>query len=364
MTKSCLYLVFCLLTAGIFFSLPALVLASDFDDQSAAIFVYNRIGEDQYPSTNIRFEQFTAHIMELVAEDYNILPLQQIVDAFKNQTPLPDKTVAITFDGGHKSAFQYAIPLLEEHNIPYTVFFAPDKAEQNSPAYMNWQDLKKLQKSQLATLGLHPSVYTRMHGLSDEELSRHMNNAIALSREKLGRQPAFFAYPFGEYTEPHRQMVKETGFEAAFGQQSGIAHAGSDLWALPRFPMTEEYGDLSRFLMTASAKPLPVTDITPESPVISNNPPSIGMTLDESLEQDIDDLTCFVSGSAETQKEIIGTRRIELRVQTPFNQERIRINCTIPVYTDDGREPVWRWFGMLLSVPEDLQFQASSLDMQ
>ncbi|HLT76966.1 MAG TPA: chitin deacetylase, partial [Ferrovibrio sp.] len=41
----------------------------------AAILMYHRFGEDSVPSTNIRLEQFDAHIAELTAGRYSVLPL-------------------------------------------------------------------------------------------------------------------------------------------------------------------------------------------------------------------------------------------------------------------------------------------------
>ena len=43
-------------------------LAADY----ATVLMYHRFGEDKYPSTNIRIEQFEAHLNMLANGDYNI----------------------------------------------------------------------------------------------------------------------------------------------------------------------------------------------------------------------------------------------------------------------------------------------------
>ncbi len=54
-----------------------------------------------------------------------------------------------------------------------------------------------------------------------------------------GASVSLFAYPNGkpgrDYLREHVGMVKEQGFEAAVSTAWGVAHAGSDLYQLPRF---------------------------------------------------------------------------------------------------------------------------------
>ena len=68
-----------------------------------------------------------------------------------------------------------------------------------------------------------------------------------ISKKHLGYNPIFFSYPFGEYSNDFQKIVKELGFRYAFGQHSGVVDETKDLYALPRFPINEKYGDLKRF---------------------------------------------------------------------------------------------------------------------
>src|ERR1035437_8011758 len=78
----------------VFASIPA-------DKSAAVIFVYQRIGEDAVPQSNISIDQFKEHLNELKKDGYSVLPLTKIIDAVKSGDPLPPKTVAITFEGAY-----------------------------------------------------------------------------------------------------------------------------------------------------------------------------------------------------------------------------------------------------------------------
>ena len=77
----------------------------------ATVLMYHRFGEDKYPSTNIRIEQFKAHLDILDNGDYTIWPLGKIVDHLQQGLDLPDRTVAITIDDAYRSVFTEARPL-------------------------------------------------------------------------------------------------------------------------------------------------------------------------------------------------------------------------------------------------------------
>ena len=339
--------------------------ATPYDGSSAVILSYQRIGEDAYPATNIRYEQFQDHIKELTegAYKYNIMPLPEILKQIKAQKSLPPRTIAITFNGGYKSVAMLAAPLLIEHNIPFTLFVSTDNLDSGVEKYMNWYDVKKLQRSGLVTIGLHPAAYIHPDLENETTIKAQINKAKTHFREQTGANPDLFAYPFGEYSNLYKSIVAESGFTAAFGQQSGVAYSGSDMYEIPRFTMTESYGDLDRFRMVASALPLPVTHIEPNDPHLKTQQPAIGFTVDDSLTEEIDNISCFASGQKKPKLDTIGKNRVEIRLSGSFDEERARINCTMPgPPTEAGEEQRWRWFGMLLTLPQPMMDMAGVND--
>ncbi len=344
-------IIVCGLLAGLGVT-PATAQTIDADNSAAVIFAYQRIGEDQFPETNIRRTQFEEQIKELVSGDYNVMALPDIVAALRANETLPPRTVALTFDGGHHSILETAAPILKDNNLPFTVFISTNHIDRKSREYMGWNDIKALLRNKMVTIGLHPASYTRLYNEPETEITRQINTARARFREELQTEATLFAYPFGEYSAAYRDIIEAQGFDAAVGQQSSVAYAGSDLYALPRFAMTESHGGLDRFRLTANALPIPVKDTEPRDPLLKTQTPSIGFTIDKALKDEIGNLTCFVSGQEKPVIEIVGETRAELRLDDNFNAARTRVNCTMPLAAgDDYEEPRWRWLGMLLISP-------------
>lgn len=336
---------------------PVPARAIEADASSAVIFAYQHIGDDAAGQSSISLDQFKAHIDELKTEGYHVRPLPEIIAALKSGAALPPQTIALTFDGAWLSTLSNAVPLLTDANMPFTVFFASDMADTGAPNHMTWKQLRTLRKNKLASFGILPAAYVHMAGSPADQNAARINKAIERYRDEMGAAPTFFAYPYGEYSSALKKQLSGYPFVAAFGQQSGVAHAKSDFMALPRFTLTDGFGDLDRFTLTTHALPLPVSDVIPDDMIMTQNPPMIGFTVTSEL-KDLSRLSCFVSGQGKAQLARLGNNRIEIRLQEKLEDRGTRINCTMP---DDkvvaGSPQVWRWFGMELI---DLNYNADA----
>lgn len=321
----------------------------------AIILAYQRIDEPVNQDSNLSYEQFENHINLLLHENYNIIPLSWFVKSIQNNKPLPERSVVITFEGAFKSALQNAIPLLNRYRIPYTVFVPPRTIETDQASHMSWKNIKQLAERDHVTIGLHPDFYEKQTNKSEKELQSSINSAISLYRDKLGKQPEYFAYPYGEINEIYQQLVQKSGLKVALGQQSGPASKESNPYALPRFTITEKYGSIERLQMNLNTLPLHVRNTEPKDNKLLTTKPNIGFSVYNLTPEQIDKMNCFGSGIGKLNKERIGENRVELKLDTPIQEERFRVNCTLSKFTNDNQQK-WYWHGMLFNLSEDILY--------
>ena len=74
----------------------------------ASVIMYHRFGDSRYPSTNIKKEQFMDHIKELLKSKYNVVDINQALQAIKNIKLIKDNSVVITIDDAYSSVYNYA----------------------------------------------------------------------------------------------------------------------------------------------------------------------------------------------------------------------------------------------------------------
>lgn len=322
-------------------------------ENSAVILAYHRVGEDNHPDTSIKIEQFKNHLDEILTEGYKVLAVKDILTAIKENTTLPEKAIGITFEGGFKSAYRNAMTLLLENNLPFTVFYASDKADADYQQFLDWEELKKLEQNPLVDLGILPATYSRIFDKETADIRAEVNQARVSYREHFGKEPKYFAYTFGEYSSKFKEIIKDQGFDAAFGLQSGAIGLGADFMALPRFSMTQSHGSIDRFRLVSQSKPFYISNITPSDAVLRSSRPSIGFSVAERLSDQLDRLSCFVSDLGQVDKEVIGGNRVELRLNKDITSDRVRVNCTLPVVENGQTTDNWRWLGMLMVRGDD-----------
>ena len=327
------------LVIGVVLSCLGQVNAADY----ATVLMYHRFGEDNYPSTNIRLDQFDAHLEKLANGNYTVLPLEKIIRHIQDKTELPDRSVAITIDDAYLSVFTEAWPRLKAKGFPFTVFVATDPVDNGHPNYMSWDQLRHLQANGVG-IGSQTKTHPHMHQISLSEIDAELTNSNQRFIAELGMRPTLFAYPYGEYNLAVIERVKAAGFTAAFGQNSGIAHGFSGLFELPRFAFNERYGTIDRLTLAIDGLPLKVSQILPADVMVDTNPPALGFTLIPDV-ADNRQLRCFNSTYGKLNLDRIGPRA-EIRFPGPLPYGRARVNCTMP--GPDGR---WRWFGRQLLIP-------------
>lgn len=316
--------------------------------ESATVFMYHRFGDPANPTTNIRIDQFEAHIKEWTNGENNPLGLPEIVNALRRGKSLPKNAVGISIDDAFKSVYTVAWPRLKAAGLPFTLFVATDPIDRNAPGYMTWDQIRELAREGV-TIGSQTASHLHLAGSSIAAVIADIEKSNARFVKELGGKPELFAYPYGESSAEVRAQVVKAGFTASFGQHSGVMHSDSDFHYLPRFAMNETYGDLSRIRLAANALPLRVREITPADPKLTpaGNPPSYGFTVFGDALKNLRSLNCYAWGQGETRIERLGKGRIEIRLTKKFPPGRARINCTMPA--GGGK---WRWFGMQFYIPK------------
>lgn len=341
-----------MLALSILFSLcPTHGVAAPFLEEDRSKFVilaYSRIGEDYLPDQSLTRQQFDEHLQEIKKGAYNVLPLPDALKAIETGESLPPATIVLTFDGAYKSAAEYAFPKLQAAEIPFTVFYSSDTLDREDPEYTDWATLKRLGRSGNVTLATLPAIYDHIAYSDKTEALKSINRARQRHREEFKQEADYLAYPYGEYSLELQETAKAQGYKAALGIHSGVAFSGTDLFALPRFAMTERFGSIDRFRMAARAMPLPVGGLVPTEMKLGTDPFKVGFTLSESLKNPI---SCFVDGEQQQDTERLG-QRIELHPDEPLADEtRIRLNCTMQGPKTEDDEETWRWLGLLYHRP-------------
>jgi peptidoglycan/xylan/chitin deacetylase (PgdA/CDA1 family) len=132
--------------------------------------------------------------------------------------------VAITFDDGYRSVLEEAVPRLERHGFPATMFvptaFVGDRNRWDAPT---GRDLPIMDDDELASLpgrGMAVESHGHAHRPLEEASEAEAHADLAAGREALlallGRAPRHLAYPFTTGSAGAQAAARRLGFAAAF----------------------------------------------------------------------------------------------------------------------------------------------------
>jgi len=315
----------------------------------AVILMYHHFGSDTPPSTSVTLDQFDSHLDYLASHDYQVWPLQRIVEYLRGRRPLPERVVALTVDDAYISVYREAWPRLRARGWPFTVFVATDPVDQGLRTMMSWGQMREMAAAGVTFANhsrTHDHLVRRHHGESEqqwrERVRADLRYAQARLQAELGHPPPLFAWPYGEYDAALQELADELGF-TAFGQQSGPAGYDSDLLALPRFPMAVAYAKLDELPDKLASRPLPVLRVEPHDPVLAldNDRPVLSVTLQPGTYRP-GTLSCYISGQGRVEPHWLDAQRTRFEVQAahPLPFGRSRYNCTAQPVSGTG----WFWF--------------------
>ena len=92
-----------------------------------SMYHYTRdISHSRYPEIKGLEQSLFRQQLAFMKENFNIVTMEQVMDAVEGYGMLPEKALLLTFDDGYVDNYTYAMPLLEEFGVQGS-FFIPGK---------------------------------------------------------------------------------------------------------------------------------------------------------------------------------------------------------------------------------------------
>ncbi len=323
------------------------LFAKNFNDYGLISIMYHRFDESKYPSTNIQLDVFKEHLKIIENQDIQFINPANFKESLSQNKS--KRKILLTIDDGLLSFYQNAWPILKIKKIPFILFV--NTREVGSFNYMNWDQILELHNSHHVQIGNHSHSHEYLVDETPEIIKKDILKSMEIFNEKLGSNSEFFSYPFGEYSLEFKKIIKELGFDYAFGQHSGVIDETKDLWELPRFPINEKYGELNRFKTLMKTLPFKYSKIIPEDKYLSqsNNPPNVKIFFKENI-NNLEQITCFSNEDNKWRNSkilFIEKNILVIKISEKFIGERGRINCSLR--ESDG---FWRWLGIQFVIAE------------
>jgi peptidoglycan/xylan/chitin deacetylase (PgdA/CDA1 family) len=160
------------------------------------------------------------HELRASRSDYSYVvatgEFEKQIDLFSNlkQTGEPSLWPEVTFDDGHISNFEFALPILQSRAIKAWFFITVGWTGQR-PGYMGWQELRALHEAG-QVIGAHGWTHTLLTHCSASELHSELVDARLTLEDKLGTSITTMSLPGGRYNQRVLAACREAGYTQIF----------------------------------------------------------------------------------------------------------------------------------------------------
>jgi peptidoglycan/xylan/chitin deacetylase (PgdA/CDA1 family) len=139
--------------------------------------------------------------------------------------------MVITFDDGHVSNHELALPILLEHGLKATFFVTAGAVGKSGT--MGWEQIRSLHNAGME-IGSHTLTHRPPATLSDDELRYELRESRRILENGLGAPVTSISSPTGFFNPRMRAIARETGYRSLSFGQIGLACESGDPFSLNR----------------------------------------------------------------------------------------------------------------------------------
>ena len=156
--------------------------------------------------------------------------------------------VVVTFDDGTADFVDHALPILERHRLPVTLYAATAFIDEGRPfpgdgVPLSWRGLADACATGLVGVGSHTHGHRLLDRLPADRIDHELDRSIELIGEHLGRPPTDFAYPKAVAGSAAAERAVRRRFRsAALGGSRPNRVGGTDPYRLARSPIQRSDG--------------------------------------------------------------------------------------------------------------------------
>jgi peptidoglycan/xylan/chitin deacetylase (PgdA/CDA1 family) len=182
---------------------------------------------------------------------YRVLDLDQTLACLRGQAPTPRNAVSLTFDDAYDNFSEYALPVLQHHGFPATVYaisgwlgrsmaWAADEPGRPVPRLMSAARLREIQAAGVS-IGSHSVGHVKLGEVPAEVQRRELVDSKAALEDLLGAPVRHLCYPFGSFDLGAVRAAAAAGYASGTTCLRGAATGADHPMALPRKAIS--YGD-------------------------------------------------------------------------------------------------------------------------
>ncbi len=211
------------------------------------VLMYHQVGDfpamKTHRATYCDHHRFATQMAYLKLFGYQVLSMNEVAQCLQGKKVIPSRAVALTFDDAYENFYEYALPILQRHGFPATVYAIASMLGQSAdwliadghaaPPLMTAARLRELQSANIE-IGSHSFSHIRLAEQSADLVFDEALKSKTILEDALGTAVNHFCYPHGSHNLQTVEEVARAGYMTATTCERAPVTVDDDLLTLPR----------------------------------------------------------------------------------------------------------------------------------
>lgn len=213
------------------------------DNIGVPVLYYHSVKESVDNEVTIAPEMLKTQLQYIKDEGYVTLTLSELKEYLLNNSPIPNKSILITFDDGYMDNYYSAFPILKDLNMQATIFCIT--SELDGTYYLSKDAI-----NEMSNYGIDIQSHTVNHPHLDKMTYDEQLTELKESKKTLesitGKKVDSIAYPFGDFNDDSIKATKDAGYTLGFTTKKGLSDRDDNPLTLDRIYISSNY-DMDTF---------------------------------------------------------------------------------------------------------------------
>lgn len=213
------------------------------DNIGVPVLYYHSVTEPESNEVIISPEKLRTQLKYIKDQGYITLTMNELNNYLLNNSPIPKKSIVITFDDGYMDNYSNAFPILKELNMNATIFCIT--ADLDGSYYLSKEAIKEMSDYGI-DIESHTVNHPKLDKMTYEDQLTELKESKKVLESITGKTVNSIAYPFGNFNDDSVKAAENAGYNLAFTTNRGLTDRDDNPLKLDRIYISSNY-DMDTF---------------------------------------------------------------------------------------------------------------------
>lgn len=208
------------------------------DNIGVPVLYYHSINDPANNEVILSPKILREQLQYLKDQGYKTITINELKNYLLINSPIPQKSILITFDDGYMDNYSNAFPILKELNMTATIFCIT--SDLDGSYYLSKEAIKEMSQYGIdfeSHTVTHPHLDKMAYDLQLKELKESKKTLEAIT----GKEVISIAYPFGDFNDDTVKAAKAAGYTLGFTTKRGLSDRNDAPLKLDRIYISSKY---------------------------------------------------------------------------------------------------------------------------